>query len=130
MYPTTPPPKGTTMKKLVIILAMALAATLGSAVPAQAGWIGGEAAHASDDTGYLGRQNAIWVHCNSGIDAALYRGQNSAQVWDCSDVDWIYAFPEERIVCFEQGGVNRIEIYYPGRNVGNFEFRKCYAQLR
>ena len=121
------------MNRLKILFATLLIAMgiIAFPAPAQAGWPGGEVVHAGDDTGYLGRSGgAIFVHCNSGIDQALYRGQNSMNVGNCSDVDYIYAFPEERIVCFEAFGANRIEIVYPGRDVGNFEYRKCYAQLR
>jgi hypothetical protein len=96
--------------------------------PADAGWPGGEIVHAGDDSGYTGRNGALFYYCDSrGVDGDLYKGQWSKS--ECADAGWIYVFPEEVAVCFDRFGGRR-EIYYPGGGVGNFAYWRCYMQLR
>jgi hypothetical protein len=119
----------TLLASLMLVIAT-LAGVAASSGPANAGWPGGSVVHAADDSGYLGRSNSLFYHCESrGVDSSLYRGEWSRDAGSCSDTDYIYAFPEEEVVCFDRDNTRRV-IRYPGGSVGDFGYWKCYMQLR
>jgi hypothetical protein len=114
----------------LMMLCSAITGLALTATPASAGWPGGSVLHAADDSGYLGRNGALFFHCESkNVDSTLYRGQWSRDAGSCSDTDWIYAFPEEEVVCFDRDNTRRV-IRYPGGSVGDLGYWKCYMQLR
>lgn len=102
-------------------------------VAAKKGWPGGEVTHSAADTGYLGRAGgALFFRCDSpAVDLTLYRGQWSKGT-NCSDVNYLYVFPEEVHVCDGNSatGFAHKNVYYPGMSIGNLQGWTCKVNLR